>query len=520
MKNLRLHFKSILLAGLFTLLLCFKPLQSSAERKSTDKPNIIVIFADDMGWSDAGYKGLINSDFFETPHIDRLAREGMIFNRFYPSAANCAPSRASLLTGMFTPRHHVYVPSGASGGGEISAMRWKTPTLGAGESFHETFHVSYTQVDPEFESLAEMLKRAGYVSARLGKWHIGDDNQGFDLSSAEGTPNYVTNFYGNEQRFYTDTTVAERLTDLAIDFIHQNRENPFFVYLSHWEPHGPQAARKARIEYFENKFYQLVGRDEMTQAFYDSVRRDPADVLNRATYAAMIEQLDISTGRVLAALEAFNLDDNTVVMFTSDNGSVRRNTSNYPLRAGKGSFYEGGIRTPFAIRWPGVIEPGTVSEIPINGVDLMPTFAEMAGVSPPKHQPYDGLSILPLLTGNKSKFDHNRSLFFHFPLYTGGNRARYLGEAELRVHNGPAGYWRAVPLTVIMNGDYKLIYYYEYDSYELFNLKKDISEEVDLSGTRPEVERQLLDELHSWVLEVNAPVPNIPNPYFDPDSIY
>ena len=480
------------------------------DKKPADKPNIIFIFADDMAWSDVSYKGLKNADFYQTTNIDRLAAEGMVLNRFYPSAANCAPTRASLLTGMYTPRHSVYIPQGYSRGGAIHNMRFKTPTHGADDSFMESFHVSVNQVSPEFESLAEMLKRAGYVSARLGKWHIGDDNQGFDLSSADGTPNYITNIHGQEHRFYTDVTVAERLTNAAIDFMHQHRNQPFFLYLSHWEPHLPLAAREDRIVHFAKKLgYETEG--DFTPEEYEELRQN-TEYYNPAVYAAMLEQLDISTKRVLAALEALGLEENTMVIFSSDNGGLSDYTSNYPLRAGKGTYYEGGIRTPFAVRWPAVIEPGSVSDIAVNGVDLMPTFAEMASVDPPGSQPVDGLSIMPILKGEEDAFDHDRSMFFHFPLYIGGNWI----DNVLPVYNGPENYWRGVPLSVIMKGDYKLIYYYEYERYELFNLRDDISEQNDLADTQPLLAQSLFNELMQWVEEVDAPVPNIPNPFFDP----
>ncbi|MFP4367664.1 MAG: sulfatase-like hydrolase/transferase, partial [Bacteroidales bacterium] len=347
-------------------------------------------------------------------------------------------------------------------------------------------------------SLAEMLKQGDYVTARLGKWHIGDDNQGFDLSSAQGTPNYVTNIWGLERRYYSDITVAERLTNTAIDFIHENQDKPFFLYLSHWEPHTPLAARPERIEYFRKKFTEL-GADEV----------DPV-------YAAMIEQLDISTGRILALLEALELEDNTMVIFTSDNGGLHRIPNNYPLRANKGSFFEGGIRTPFVVKWPGVIESGSETDFPVNGVDFMPTFAEIASVSVPESQPVDGVSILPLLKGEKMSIEHdNRTMFFHFPLYLGGE------ESSLPVYGGgEENYWRAVPSTTMIKGDWKLIYYYEYDSYELFNLGVDISEENDLSSKEPEITQSLLNELKEWTKEVDAPIPTVPNPKFDLEHVY
>lgn len=487
------------------------------ENTQRNRPNIIVIYADDMGWADAGYQGLNNADFYETPNIDRLAAEGITFNRFYPSAANCAPSRACMLTGMFTPRHGVYLPQGYSRGGDISNMRWLTPTRGAPPEFFEGFDVSVNNVDPKFESLAQMLKRAGYISGRFGKWHIGDDNQGFDVSSADGRPGFVTNINGDEDRYYTDATVAERLTDTAIDFIFDNRETPFFLYLSHWEPHSPNVAREERIRYFAEK----AGIYEDDHDFTISLDYDPSEYdklrrlskgYDRAIYAAMIEQLDISTGRVLDALEEANLADNTLVIFTSDNGGASRYTCNYPLRAGKGTFYEGGIRTPCVARWPKVIPPGIQSDIPVNGVDFMPTFAEMAGVAPPASQPVDGYSIMPILRGEEAAFDSERPTYFHFPLYLGGG-----GEDQvLPVHEGQPNYWRAVPSTTMLKGDYKLIYYYEYDRYELFNLADDISEQHDLSESESAKAQEMLREMRTWIKETEAPVPVWPNPHFNP----
>lgn len=463
----------------------------ASQEKIDRPPNIVFIFADDMGWADAAYKGFKTTGLHETPHIDRLAAEGMILNRFYPSAANCAPTRACLLTGMYTPRHRVYVPQGLSRGGDVSRMRWKVPTHGPDPSFN-TFEVSINNVDPKFISLAEMLKEGGFVTARLGKWHIGDDNQGFDLSSAEGTPDYVTNIGGYERRYYSDVTVAERLTDAAINFIKQYKDRPFFVYLAHWEPHTPLAARPERIEYFKKKFAEL-GNDEVNPV-----------------YAAMIEQLDISTGRIMALLKALELENNTMVIFTSDNGGLHRIPNNYPLRANKGSFYEGGIRTPCVIKWPGVIIPGSKTEYPVNGVDFMPTFAEIASVSVPESQPIDGISILPLLKGEEMRIKHaDRTMFFHFPLYLGGT------EASLPVYGGGQdSYWRAVPSTTMIKGDWKLIYYYEYDRYELFNLKDDISEENDLSSNEPVIARNMHDELNAWTKAVDAPIPTVPNELF------
>jgi arylsulfatase A-like enzyme len=446
-----------------------------------DKPNIVVIIADDLGWADVGYNG---AGFFETPHIDKLAAEGMVFNRFYPSAANCAPSRASILTGTYSPRHQVYLPQGFSRGGDVSRMRFKVPTDGQNSTFI-TFPASVNNVSPEFESLAEVLKKSGYITARLGKWHIGDDNQGFDVNSANGEPGNVTNLCGDEKRYYDDVYVAENLTNAALGFIEENKGKPFFLYLSHWEVHAPLAAREERIGYYKTKLKKFQDR-----------KVSPV-------YAAMVEQVDISVGRVIKKLKESGLEDNTVVIFTSDNGGSSSYTTNFPLRSGKGTFYEGGIRVPFCVKWPGITKSGSSTDIPVNGVDLMPTFAEIASAGLPQNQPVDGLSILPILKGEP--FNSNRPLFFHFPLYLGGD------SGPLPSFDGEKDYWRAVPLSVIMWGAWKLIYYYEYERYELFNLENDISEQNDLAVREVGVAMKMLDELKNWTKAVNAPIPAILN---------
>lgn len=447
-----------------------------------EKPNIIIVIADDLGWADVGYNG---AEFYETPNIDKMAADGMVFNRFYPGAANCAPSRACLMTGMFTPRHHVYLPQGLARGGEVSKMRWKVPTQGEDSSFN-TFKVSINNVDPGFESLAEVLKKSGYISARLGKWHIGDDNQGFDAVSAAGVMGEITNYNGTEKRYYDDTLVAEKLTDAALDFMEENKDNPFFLYLAHWEVHGPLVARQQRIEYYREKL-------------------DKSGITGlNPVYAAEVEQVDISLGRIVQKLEELKLTKNTIVIFTSDNGGVTGNTSNLPLRAGKGTFYEGGIRVPFCIRWPGVTRPGSRTDVPVNGVDFMPTFAKIASAPLPGDQPVDGSSFLPLLKGGQSVQEH--SYYFHFPLYLGGSR-----DAVLPTWDGRENYWRAVPSTTVISGDWKLIYYYEYDRYELFNLNDDISEQNDLSSDNPEKADELINELKRWTDDVHAPIPSVSN---------
>jgi arylsulfatase A-like enzyme len=462
-----------------------------AKKTDISRPNIIIIMADDLGWADVGYNGNV---YFETPHLDRLANEGLVLQRFYAASASCAPARACMLTGMYTPRHQVYIPQGYSMFGRDNEdhylrMRWKVPTPGMDSSFFN-FPVSVNHVEPEIESLAELLKKAGYISSRIGKWHIGDDNQGFDYNSANGQPGFLTNIDGDEQRFYADSMVAEKMTDAAIDFINQHKDQPFFLFLSHWEVHTPMVAQKERIKYFEEKAAKMGLTDF------------------NAVYAAEVEALDRSLGRVMKTLNELDLEDNTLLMYTSDNGGLMGQTHNLPLREGKGAFYEGGIRVPFVARWPGVIKPSTSSDEVTIGVDFMPTFADITSVRLPEHQPVDGVSLLPLFKNADAEIP--RQVFFHFPLYLGGDQYNKV----LPVYGTDVKLWRAVPSTVIMDGPWKLIYYYEYDNYELFNLDEDLSETFNLAGTMPDKEEKLLKNLHQWVKESNAPVPYVPNDLF------
>lgn len=473
--------------GILISYICLFVLTISCKNDNTknnlDKPNIIIFYVDDLGWADVGFNG---NEAYETPNMDRMAQQGLVLNRFYPSAPNCAPSRASMLTGTYTPRHSVYVPQGVSRGGDISKMRFKVPTKDADDSFN-TFHVSINNVDPEFESLAELLSKAGYTSARFGKWHIGDDNQGFDVNSANGDLGVFTNVGGKEHRFYGDTLVAQKLTDASIQFIKNQKDKPFFLYLSHWEVHSEMAAKEDRIAYYKDKF-------------------EAEGIMNvNPTYAAEVEQLDISLGRIDNVLNELNIDENTMVIFASDNGGVSKYSSNKPLRAGKGTFYEAGIRSPSFIRWPKRIKGGTTSETPVIGVDFMPTFAELTGTSIKKSQPVDGTSLVPLLSGEN--FDDSRSIFFHFPLYLGGGDV----DQVLPTFDGIPNYWRSVPSSVIMKGDWKLIYYYEYEKYELYNLKEDISESHDLAVIQVTKAKELLKELFQWTKDVDAPIPSVEN---------
>jgi len=365
-------------------------------------------------------------------------------------------------------------------------MRWKVPTRGEDESFR-TFPVSINQVDPAFVSLAELLKPAGYITARFGKWHIGDNNQGFDINSANGEVGFTTNKDGAEARYYRDVHVAEKLTDASVKFIESHRDHSFFLYLAHWEVHTPLAGRAERVAYFREKF-RRHGRYDL----------DPV-------YAAEIEQVDRSVGRLSDCLQRLGLAEQTLFLLTSDNGALSRVTPNTPLRGGKGTFYEGGIRVPFCARWPGTIRPGSVVNTPLHGVDLLPTFAELADVPLPSEQPVDGVSLLPLMKG--APFGGaGRELFFHFPLYLGGGGP----DRVLAALDGTPNYWRAVPSLTIIRDNWKLIRYFEYDRVELFDLSVDVGETNECAVENPTVVRQLIKASDRWIARVGAPVPDVP----------
>ncbi|MHC4250627.1 MAG: sulfatase [Planctomycetota bacterium] len=445
-----------------------------------EKPNIVFIMADDLGWSDVGFNG---TKFYETPNLDRLSASGMKFSRAYSGGPNCLPTRACLVSGMYTPRTQIWTPGGFSKG-SISSMKLLVPARGG----PKTSMPSKLALEPSVVSIAEVLKGAGYRTARFGKWHVGKDTQGFDVSdpSGKGAP-VGKSFYGN-------IDVHEWLTDASVKFIEENKGRPFFVYLCHWDVHTPIRARKDVVARFKEKLES--GRWERKW---------------NTTYAGMIEAVDVSVKRVQAKLDELGLARDTLLIFTSDNGGAHV-TTNRPLKGAKGSLFEGGIRVPTFMRWPGKIEPGSQCDTPITSVDFMPTFAELAGARLPTSQPVDGTSIVPLLTGRKMK---ERSIFWHYPLYLSGNNTE---GRTTPVFGTDRMYWRGVPASVVVRGPWKLIHYFEDDSTALYNLAEDIGETRDVSGRHPDVAAALRRELGAWQAETKAVIPTEPNPRFDKDA--
>ncbi len=442
------------------------------------KPNIVFILADDLGWADTL---AAPHPFYETPNIDRMQREGMTFTAAYTCGPNCAPTRASLMTGMYTPRHHLYTPGGLSKG-EVPLMKLKVPARKAGPKF-ETFESLNNYILGHWISVAEVLNPAGYTTACFGKWHLGQDTQGFDHFASDGKT-------GVDERHYGNITIADRLTDAGVEFIEKNRDGPFFLYLAHYDVHTPIRAKPDVVARYKQKMKS-------------------GDTWN-PTYAGMIEAVDKSVGRIRDKLRELEIDDETLVIFSSDNGGLPRVTQNVPLRGGKGSLFEGGIRIPTCAAWSGSIEPGSSCDTPIISVDFMPTFAQLAGAELPDSQPVDGASIVPLLEGKPALED--RAIFWHYPLYLSGD----IGGKVLPVAETNVLYWRAVPASAIRRGDWKLIHYFEDNSVKLFNVSEDISERHDLAEQDPERAQALLEQLRKWQHETEAPIPTELNPRFDP----
>ena len=342
----------------------------------------------------------------------------------------------------------------------------------------------------EVISLAEVLKPAGYITARFGKWHVGGSEQGFDISSGGGNDKARSNHYGS-------TTVAETLTDATIDFVKKNKERPFFVYLSHWDVHGPIRAKDSLLEKYTAK------NEKLGTSF------NPA-------YAGMVEQVDRSLARVRKAVEDMGLAEKTLIIFTSDNGGAHY-TSNKPLKSAKGALHEGGIRVSGVAYWKGKTLPGSVSKTVITSVDMLPTFAEGGGAKLPESQPVDGVSVLSAMKGEPKAELKERAVYRHYPHYLEGTKGKSrvippFGETE--------GYFRGTPSSAIRKGPWKLIYFIETHEGELYNIEKDPYETTDLREIYPEKYAELKAEVKAWQKETNAPVPSKINPLFGkPDAV-
>ncbi len=443
-------------------------------------PNVVLFLVDDLGWKDLGCQG---SPVFETPHADRLAAEGVRLTQAYAACPVCSPSRAALLTGRTPARVGVT--------GHITAtLRHRYPETGRIVPPNDRMFLAL-----EEKTLAEALGEAGYASASMGKWHLGSeaywpDKHGFGLNIAghtHGSPSSYWFPYLNPAQAWNPRMenmqggrpgeyLTDRLTDEAVAFIRANREKPFFLYLSHYAVHTPLQAPTA-----------------LTAKY----RRKPATALEGVdpVYAAMVEKTDDSLGRVLAALDELGLADNTLVIFTSDNGGLLEATTNRPLRAGKGFLYEGGVRVPLILRLPGRLPAGAESDAPSIGHDLFPTILAAAGVAPPSARALDGENLLPWLEGTQATPDE-RELFWYYPHYS--PQAKQPGAALRR-------------------GRWKLIEHYDPPGTELYDLEADPGETADASAVHPGRRDAMLERLRALIDESGA-IPHRLNKAYEPAS--
>lgn len=460
-----------------SLFLCVLPLVAQP-----DKPNIVFILADDLGWADVGYNG---AKFYETPHIDALSAQGMRFSDAYPGASNCMPSRAIIMTGTYIPRTQMWTP-GSRAKGKKEYMKFLVPRRddNKGDEAFPTREI----LDPAFVTIPEVLKISGYTSAHYGKWHLGPYKHGFTINDTNGLG------AGLSEKFYDDENATDSLTSASVGFIERQakEDTPFFLYLAYWDVHTPFRAKQELIAKYDAKLKRGKWYREWN-----------------TTYAAMIEAVDTGVGRVYEALKKAGIEKNTLFIFTSDNGGHAGATPNDPLRGAKGAFYEGGIRVPTFAVWPGIIQRETTCPTPITGADFLPTFAEVAGAPTPRYQAVDGRSFVPLLKGEPALED--RAIFWHYPLYLQGNAYNKV----IPIHGTHTMYWRATPCSVIRKGDWKLIQFFESDSVELYNVREDLGETKELSRTYPEKTRSLLAELKRWQKETRAPIPSELNPDFN-----
>jgi arylsulfatase A len=436
-------------------------------------PNVVFILIDDYGWRDTGYGG---STFYETPNIDALARSGMIFTDGYSASPVCSPTRAAIMTGKYPARLHL-----------TAHLQGATNRLHYSKVLQPNARL---ELPLEEVTIAELLKQRGYRTACIGKWHLGKagflpSNQGFDVTAAGDEAGSTNSFFfpqwkkkvpleGKEGDYLTD-----RLTDLAVDFIRESKGGPFFLYLPHFAVHIPIEAKPEKVPKYEAK----------------SRASEPQ---NYADYAAMIESVDESVGRVLGTIRELGLENDTLVLFTGDNGGVtslewkkRPVTSNLPLRSGKGHLYEGGIRVPTVVRWPGVTKPGRVCHEPILSIDYAPTIAEAAAVPKAAMPAMDGQSIGKLLRGAATL--GREEVFWHFPHYS-----PQLGK----------------PSSAIRRGKHKLILFFEDDRVELYDLQNDIGESRNLAAEQPAKAADLKRRLQAWLRETGAQIPS-PNPGYD-----
>tara|TARA_R110002049_G_C9164872_1_gene561351 strand:- start:762 stop:2369 length:1608 start_codon:yes stop_codon:yes gene_type:complete len=463
--------------------------KEKAPKEVVKKPNIVFILADDYGIHDLSYTG---SKYYETPNIDRIAKEGVEFTQGYAACQVCSPSRVSIMTGQFTARHGVTDWIGAASGEQWTKRHNDKVAPAAYEHALKTEDIT----------LAEAMKAGGYKTFFAGKWHMGDDpvnpeNNGFDVNKGGwevGSPKggYYAPWENPKLDYkYEGENLTMRLAQETANFITENKDQPFFAYLSFYAVHGPIETTQEKWNKYRNKADAQGIEDsgfEMERVLPIRVKQD------NPVYAGLVESMDDAVGLVIDKLKELGLDENTIVVFTSDNGGVASgdafSTSNLPLRGGKGYQWEGGIREPYFIKVPSMKNAPKKIDYPVSGIDFYPTLLDLAGLDGKPTQKIDGVSLVPLLKGETLD---NRSLFWHYPHY--GNQG---GE----------------PSSIIRKENWKLIHYYEDGRDELYNLVNDPSEQKDVAKDNAEVAKKLRNELDAFLVETNANMPEM-NPDFD-----
>ncbi len=481
MSKLHFNIPTVLCLAFFSFVSCS---QTEENPLSGSRPNIIFILADDLGWADLPVYG---NPFNEAPNITQMAEQGIRFTDAYAACPVCSPTRASIMSGQYPARVGII---------DFITGHWRP--------YEEvTVPINRSQHLPlEVYTLGEAMQDAGYHTGYFGKWHLGGGEflpqyQGFDCSNVYqggGFFDYAGRM-STPMELEPGKVLSEMLTDLSIDFIEEQAENPFFLFLAHFDVHVQLDADTTLIQKYLEK---------------EKAENYPCN----AVYAAMVEHVDNSVGRILQKVEELGLADHTMVVFFSDNGGLISRfdevplihqskqhiyegdpllyvaSSNAPLRAEKGTLYEGGIREPMIVWWPGSISRGEVNNAIVSSVDLLPTFADLAGVQLPDEQVFDGISLVDILEGELP--DPDRDIYWHYPVY----------------HH-------EVPASAIRKGKWKLVHNLVEDTRALYNLEEDIGETKDLADVHPDVVSELSALLQSWRTECNARLP-VPNPDFDP----
>ncbi len=445
---------------------------------AVEKPNVVFLLVDDLGWGDFGAYG---AKFYETPNIDKLAADGMLFTNAYAACTVCSPSRAAILSGCYPARLHLtdWIAGHNKPTAKLKIPDWKM------------------KIDHERIVLPEALKEADYATGFFGKWHLMPNgqpdmdehfptNHGFDINiggrewgqpKGKGKYFYPFDMPGMDEGMPGDY-LTDKLTDKAIEFMDQHgRKTPFLLYFSYYTLHSPLMAPDDRVEKYTKKAATF--------------KNEKNELLNPVR-AAMIESLDLSVGRLVEKLEKMGIADNTLIILTGDNGGDYQETSG-GLRDFKGWSHEGAVREPLIVKWPGKIKAGSTNDEMVIGMDFYPTIMEFAGLAAKPDQHADGVSLVPLLSGAKTELDRD-TLYWHYPHYH-----------------------RTKPYGAIREGDWKLIEFFEDGKLELYDLKNDPSETKDLAASNPEKAQQLLEKLKAWRVSVKAQMMT-PNPNYVPEK--